>query len=129
MNTNETNKKIMVIEDESDMVKVITTRLEACDYNTVSALNGKDGLQKISDENPDLLILDLMLPDITGFDVIDRLKSNDDTKGMPIIVLTALLQDGSDIALPESVDACLAKPFDLVVLLTKISYLLKKKER
>lgn len=118
--------KILIIDDESDLVEMVTLRLEANDYQVISAYDGQEGLDKARNEKPDLIILDLMLPKIDGYKVCRLLKFDEKYKKIPIILFTARAQE-SDIKLGEDVgaDAYLIKPFEPDVLLTKIAQLLK----
>lgn len=83
-------KKILFIEDESALQKTFGDILEQEGYKVVSALDGEKGLQLAQEENPNLIILDLVLPKMHGFEVLEKLKENDNTKKIPVIVLTNL---------------------------------------
>jgi len=83
-------KKILFIEDESALQKTFGDILEQEDYEMVSALDGKAGLEKAKSEKPDLILLDLVLPKMHGFEVLQALKKDAATKDIPIIVLTNL---------------------------------------
>ena len=118
-------KKILVVDDEIAMTKVVEIRLRAAGYDVVLAHDGQEGLEKAKTENPDLMILDLMLPKMDGFKVCGLLKSDARYKKIPIIIYTARVQD-SDQQLGKEVgaDAYITKPFDPQVLLGKIKELL-----
>jgi len=83
-------KKILFIEDESDLQKTFSDVLEKKGYEIIMALDGEVGLKLAKSKNPDLILLDLILPKIHGFDVLKELKSDPKTKNIPIIVLTNL---------------------------------------
>jgi DNA-binding response OmpR family regulator len=83
-------KKILFIEDESALQKTFSDLLETEGHKLISALNGKVGLEIAKKERPDLILLDLILPKINGFEVLKRLKADEDTKNIPVIVLTNL---------------------------------------
>jgi DNA-binding response OmpR family regulator len=83
-------KKILFIEDESDLQKTFSDVLEKKGYEIIMALDGEVGLKLAKSKNPDLILLDLILPKIHGFDVLKELKSDPKTKDIPIIVLTNL---------------------------------------
>ena len=87
-------KKILIIEDEENMVKGLRFNLEARDYAVVAAFDGETGLKKAVDERPDLIILDLMLPGLNGYEVCKKLKES--SPEIPIVMLTAKSQE-SDI--------------------------------
>lgn len=119
-------KKILIIEDEKDLVDALTLRLQANGYDCIAAYDGSEGLMKAKKEKPDLIILDLMLPKIDGFKVCGLLKFDEKYKNIPIIMLTARAQE-SDIELGREVcaNAYIIKPFDAKVLVGKIKELLK----
>ncbi len=118
-------KKILVVDDEIGLTKVVEIRLKAAGYDVILAYDGQEGLEKAKTENPDLMILDLMLPKMDGFKVCGLLKSDARYKKIPIIIYTARVQD-SDQQLGKEVgaDAYITKPFDPQVLLEKIKMLL-----
>jgi DNA-binding response OmpR family regulator len=107
-------KRILVVDDEKDLIEVLTLRLEANGYEVVSAYDGQDGLDKAKREKPDLIILDLMLP-------------NSRYNKIPIILFTARAQE-ADKKLGEELggDAYINKPFEPQTLLAKIKELLKE---
>lgn len=88
------NKKILFIEDESTLQKAINKFLENDGYETISAIDGELGIKMAKKTLPDLILLDLILPKINGFEVIKELKKDELTKNIPIIVLTNL--EGSE---------------------------------
>ncbi len=83
-------KKILIIEDESALQKTFSDLLGGEGYKVISALDGEVGLETAKKEKPDLILLDLILPKINGFGVLKRLKADDTTKNIPVIVLTNL---------------------------------------
>ncbi len=87
-------KKILFIEDESILQKTLTNLLQNEGYEMISALDGKTGLQLVKEKKPDLILLDLVLPKMHGFDVFKKLKEDEETKNIPIIVLTNLEEIG-----------------------------------
>ena len=119
------NKTILIVDDEKDLVSMVKMRLEAVGYNTIEAYDGQEALSKAQNENPDLIILDLMLPKMDGYKVCRMLKFDSRYKSIPIILFTARVQD-SDKELGKEVgaDAYLTKPFEPEVLLSKIEELL-----
>jgi len=120
------SKRILLIEDERDLVETLTFRLQTNDYDVVVAYDGQEGLNRAKSEKPDLIILDLMLPKIDGYKVCRMLKFDEKYKKIPILMFTARAQD-SDKQMGEQVgaDAYITKPFDPKVLLGKIEELLK----
>jgi len=83
------NKSVLVIDDEPDFVDAIRMRLEANGYEVIAALDGSDGFEKARKTKPGLIFLDLVMPSPNGFEVLNRLKSDFRTMGIPVIILTA----------------------------------------
>jgi len=82
-------KRILLVDDEAQLVEMVRIRLEAEGYEVITAIDGKDGLQKADVFRPDLIILDIMMPGIDGFEVLRRLRVNIATQHIPVIMLTA----------------------------------------
>ena len=120
-------KKILVVDDEPIIVKVLESRLKSNGYEVVVAQDGQEAINKARSENPDLIILDVMLPKIDGFRVCRLLKFDDNFKHIPILMLTARIQESDQSTGKEcGADAYLPKPFDPPILLAKIKELLKE---
>ena len=120
-------KKILVVDDEKDMVYAVKLRLEANDYEVLTAYDGHEALEKSRKENPDLIILDLMLPKVDGYKVCRMLKFDAKYKKIPIIMFTARIgKNDEKIGYEVGANAYLTKPFDPQVLLKKIKELLKE---
>jgi len=121
-------KKILIVEDETEMVEMLKIRLEANDYDVISAFDGVAGLAAAKKEKPDIIILDLMLPKMDGYKVCGLLKADTRYKKIPIIMFTAKAQD-TDMALGREVgaEAYITKPFEPAVLLGKIKELIGEK--
>jgi len=119
-------KKILVVDDEEDIVKTLSFRLEASGYEVIAAYDGREALEKAKKEKPDLIILDLMLPRMDGYKVCGLLKADARYNKIPIIMFTAKAQE-EDMELGKEVgtDAYIVKPFKSEVLLEKIRELLK----
>ena len=117
-------KKILVVDDESDLVAMISIRLEASGYKVVAAYDGQEALEKVRQENPDLIVLDIMIPKLDGYKVCRMLKFDEKYKHIPIILFSARAQE-SDKKLGERVgaNAYITKPFEPKVLLDKIKEL------
>ncbi len=114
-------KKILVVEDDLVSQRVVSVRLEISGYKVITAEDGEEGLKKAREEKPDLLILDLMMPKMNGYEVCRMLKFDDKYKDIPIIVLSSLdQQDEREKAIKGGADAYFIKPFDLELLLAKI---------
>lgn len=112
-------KKILIIEDEKDMVTGLKFNLEARDYAVIVAYDGEVGYQKALSEQPDLVILDLMLPKLNGYEVCKRLKK--EVPSLPIIMLTAKSQEVEIVTgLELGADDYITKPFSVLELLARI---------
>jgi CheY-like chemotaxis protein len=85
-------KKVLFIEDEAAIHKTLSDTLNREEYKTISALDGEIGLRLAKEEKPDLILLDLVMPKIDGFGVLKALKADEETKEIPVIVLTNLEQ-------------------------------------
>ena len=121
------NKKILVVEDEKSLVEMLKMRLEKEGYSVIASYDGKDGLDKAKKENPDLIILDLMLPVMDGYKVCALLKKDSRYSKIPIIMFTAKAQDSDrELGLEMGADAYITKPFDAAMLLAKIKELIKE---
>lgn len=119
--------KILVIDDDQAINELIKINLELAYYSVISAFDGNKGYALAKQELPDLIILDVMMPEVDGYTVAKRIRENEQTKDIPIIMLTALgmLQNkaqGFDIG----VDDYLVKPFEMEELLMRVKALLKR---
>lgn len=109
---------ILVVEDDTSIKNLITITLKAHDYRYLSASNGTDAILEASSHNPDIVLLDLGLPDMDGVDVIRKIRS---WSGMPIIVISARSEDTDKIdALDAGADDYLTKPFSVEELLARL---------
>ena len=121
MNDNET-KHILCIEDEPEMIDLIRLILGRRGFKVEGAAGGNEGLEKMHKHKPDLVLLDLMMPDIDGWEVYQQMKADEKTKDIPVIVVTAKAQSidkvlGLHIA---KVDDYIAKPFSPQELLNSV---------
>ena len=124
-----TKNRILVVEDQAAIVNMVRMRLEANNYEVITAADGQEGLDKARKENPNLIILDIMLPKMDGYKVCQLLKADPRYKKIPIIISTGRTQQelrklGKEVA----ADAYISKPFEAKLLLSKIKLLLEKKE-
>jgi two-component system response regulator VicR len=124
-----TNMKcILCIEDEPEMIDLIRLILGRRGFEVKGASGGVEGLRMVREEQPDLVLLDLMMPDMDGWEVYQQIKADEKTKGIPVIVVTAKAQSidkvlGLHIA---KVDDYIAKPFSPQDLLSSIEKVLQK---
>ena len=120
-------KTILIIEDEMNLAELLKFRLEVNGYHVETSYDGHEGVNKIGTMKPDLVILDVMLPKMDGYEVIRRIKSDSNTKDIPIVVLTARSQN-EDLERARNLGAgsVISKPFDPKKLLSEIEKLLKR---
>ncbi len=120
-------EKILIVEDEKDIVKMLDYNLKKEGFKTLSAHNGEDGLDMARKENPDLILLDLMLPGVDGLDVCKAIKNEAKTSHIPIIILTAKAQETDKIVgLELGADDYMTKPFSPRELIARIKALLRR---
>jgi len=116
------NKKtIMVVDDNPDIITIVKTILEGKGYNVHSAFSGVELLNLLKDQKPDLIILDIMMPEMDGLEVLTRLKGVTDTATIPIILLTAKVQYEDVLG---GADYYITKPFTSTQLVNGINLLL-----
>jgi len=119
-------KKILVIDDEPHLVEILANRLKSNRYAVLTAVTAHDGFEKALKEKPDLVLLDILMPDMDGYQVLRKLKEQAETKAIPVIMLTVKKwsEDVQKAMVGGAVDY-LVKPFDPAVLLQKIRKALK----
>jgi len=121
--------KILIVDDESLVVDMVQMQLEANGYEVISANNGEEGLEKAKTENPDLIVLDIMMPGVDGLEVCRTLKNDAPYSKIPIIFLSAKAQaDDFKAGKEVMADAYITKPFEAPVLIARIEELLSQKE-
>lgn len=121
-------KKLLIIDDEKDFVETLAERLMAKGYNIIKAFNGKEGLDKVHTEKPDLVLLDIAMPEMDGFDVCRKLKIDEELKKIPVIILTAKFQPCDlEFGREMGAESYITKPVELDILTNKIRELLKKR--
>ncbi|MCX5681674.1 MAG: response regulator [Candidatus Omnitrophica bacterium] len=120
-------KRILIVDDEADLVKMIALRLRQADFEVLVAYDGQEGLEKARKEVPDLILLDLMLPKLDGYKVCRLLKFDQKYKDIPIVILTARGEKSDEeLVLEAGADAYITKPYQHEVMLAKINEFLKK---
>ena len=85
--------KVLIVDDDMTLRDLYVERMKAEDYTIISASDGEEAIEKTIKEKPDLILLDIMMPKINGIDVMKMLREKDETKHIPIIILTALVQE------------------------------------
>ena len=118
---------VLLVDDDPVILKLLQVNFEMEGYKVLTANDGVEGLERARAERPDIVLLDIMMPRMDGLQVTKELKGNDDTKDIPIILLSAKaqaadLQAGQD----TGADDYVTKPFDPLELLEKVSAILKK---
>lgn len=121
--------KIVYIEDDSEMIDLVSLILNRQGYQVSGANGGREGLDLVKRNSPDLILLDLMMPDLDGWDVYQQIRSNEETRNIPVIVITAKAQMidrvlGLHIA---KVDDYISKPFRPVELIESVNRILNRK--
>jgi len=120
--------KILIVDDYPANVKLLERNLQAAGYETLTATDGEEALRKVETERPDLILLDIMLPKIDGYEVCHRLRADETTAVIPIIMITALKETEDRIrGLEAGADDFISKPFDRGELLARVKSLLQIK--
>lgn len=119
-------KRILVIEDDAVGRKLLTDYLSSKGYDVDSASNGADGVQLAEERSPDLVVCDVLLPRMSGFEVCFALKRASRDRPVPIVLVSAVLQGESEAEYARvlKADGCFVKPFELKAMLAKIEELL-----
>lgn len=119
-------KKILIVDDEADIVKTVSIMLEMEGFEVITSQDGLDGLKKAYAHSPDLIILDMVLPGLSGNEILELLRKDAHYKKTPVILITAQIQKPNPSDLKEyAPDYFLSKPFSLENLKDKIYELLK----
>ena len=114
-------KMILAVDDESDLLLIIKTALFSEGYDVVTASNGPDAIALAQEKNPDLIILDMMMPEMNGFEVLDVLRQKDETMSIPVIMLTGVSEKGKiRQALDAGINYYIVKPFEFHNLIAKV---------
>ena len=104
------SKKVMIIDDDENTVKFLSVVLNENGYDTVSALDGREGLEKLQEEKVDLIILDVMMPKKTGFVLFKQMKKKDELKDIPVLMLTGVAASLADM--DSEAEDTFARPYD-----------------
>jgi DNA-binding response OmpR family regulator len=109
----ERRKRVLIVDDESIIVSVLQRHVSNAGYEFDTASNGQEALDKIAKEQPDLVLLDLMMPGINGFETCRRIRENEKTKKLPVLIITALRSDSdSKDAAACGANEFIVKPID-----------------
>lgn len=123
-------KRILVVDDEPEVVELVRNRLEANHYNVISASGGAEGVKKAQQEKPDLVLMDILMPDLSGAEAVKILRTDAATKRIPVIFLTAVIDSMSEeneigsINIDGHFFTAIAKPFKAEPLLAEIEKLI-----
>ena len=121
------NGKIFIIEDEPSIIQLVQHNLEKNGFIVSSSLNGNDGLKDLKKFQPDLLLLDWMLPDLSGIEICKNIRKDNSFKNLPVIMLTAKGEEEDKIkGLDSGVDDYLTKPFSFNELMARIKAVLRR---
>ena len=121
--------KILVADDIKQNVKLLRVILTASEFDVIEAYDGEEALEKATSENPDLILLDIMMPKLTGYEVCQRLRADGTTKSIPIIMITALHEMEDRIkGIDAGADDFISKPFNKTELLARVKSLLRMRQ-
>jgi len=118
--------KILVADDNVQNCELLQAYLDDLDCDVILAYDGQETLDKVASEDPDLILLDIMMPKVSGFEICRKLKSDDATRDIPIVMVTALTEIGDiERAVEAGTDDFLSKPISKLELLTRVKSLLR----
>ncbi len=122
--------KILIVDDDSDTVEMLKIALGQEGYRVRTATNAKDGVALARTCSPDLVLVDLVLPDFNGYTVVERLRRRSATKAIPVVMMTAMPGELPQLAAAEAgADVYIRKPFQLPTLLSAIAASLRSRTR
>jgi two-component system phosphate regulon response regulator PhoB len=120
-------EQILVIEDEKDILSMVRLRLESRGFNVFTAESGELALQWMAEHKPDLILLDLMLPGISGLEVLKQIRTDRNLAPIPILIVSALGEENDVVVgLERGADDYLSKPFNMSVLMARVNALLRR---
>jgi two-component system phosphate regulon response regulator PhoB len=120
-------ERVLVVEDEADIVALVVYHLAKANYRVSTAVNGTDAIHLARQESPSIIILDLMLPGMSGFEIIEQLRSSDSTRDIAVLMLTARKDEADRIkGLSLGADDYLTKPFSPQELVLRVGAILRR---
>lgn len=121
-------KRVLAVDDEPDVLLIVRTALQSEGFEVTTAANGPDCLEAAEASPPDLILLDVMMPGMTGFEVLRKLKANEKTSLIPVIMLTGLSERSKiQEALTSGTDYYIVKPFEFEDLIGKVNEALESR--
>lgn len=116
------SKTILIVEDNELNMKLFNDLLQAHGYNTVQTMDGRDALSLARDHRPDLILMDIQLPEISGLEITRMLKADSDLKGIPVVAVTAFAMKGDEEKIREGgCEGYIAKPISIPTFLDTVS--------
>mgnify|MGYP003641421207 CR=1 FL=1 len=118
---------VLVVEDDPTILQLLEVNFEMEGFTVVAAVDGADGLRKATEAPPDIIVSDVMMPNMSGIEMVEALKAQPETKGIPIILLSAKAQ-GGDVrqGLAAGADEYVTKPFEPLDLIDRVNALLAR---
>lgn len=127
---NNQKQTVLVVEDDSLISEMVTKNLKLEGYRVESAIDGDEGLRKVGEVKPDLILLDVLLPKVDGWEVLTKLRDDPRSRDIPVIMLTALSDERSKIqGLRGGADDYVTKPFSALELMARVEAVLKRTDR
>lgn len=121
------NNRILIVEDERDLAELLAYNLQKAGYQVTTVHDGKAAIERVRRDPPDLVLLDIMLPGVSGHDVARDIRTNPRTSTLPIIMLTARAEEAQQLTgLAAGADDYIAKPFSTKILLARVHALLRR---
>lgn len=125
--TMEEGKRILIVDDEADLADLVAYNLQRSGFNARVVHNGRDGLRTMETWRPDIVVLDVMMPEVDGLEVARRMRDDPDLATVPVVMLTALSDEDDEIrGLDAGADDYLTKPFSIKILIKRIEALLRR---
>ena len=126
MDSDPSKSTILVVDDNSQNLELLQAYLEDLSCKVISAVDGVEAMAAVAEHDPDLILLDIMMPRMSGFEVCRRLKEDESTAGIPVVMVTALNELGDiERAVAAGTDDFLSKPINKLELLTRVKSLLR----
>jgi len=120
-------KRVLLVDDDADLAKVLKARIEVEGCEFMSATDGKEMLEILKIKTPDVILLDIMLPNVDGYSALREMRKDEKCAGIPVIILSAKEKKNiGDLFIPEKIAFFIEKPFDSKELMEKIRGLLRK---